>query len=401
MSSDEGSKGFISFLRTYSIPLIAGVILALIWANVAGEGPYHAVIDQPLFDFNLFGRGFTVTPHWLVNDIFMVFFFGVAAKEISDAMRPGGALNPPSKALNPILGTLGGLFGPIAVYFLLSYALGGDEAQAISRGFGIPAATDIAIAWLVARVVFGASHPAVNFLLLLAIVDDGIGLMIIAIFYPDPELPVQPIWLLLTLAGVLITVLMARAKVNKWWVYILVGGVISWLGLLRAGLHPSLALVFIIPFMPAVFGGAREGEPGNPSDDYHHAVGLPVDFGLLFFGLFNAGVAVGSMGAATWVVLFALLIGKPLGISLFSIAGNAVGLKYPTGMGARHVVTVGFIAAIGLTVALFVAGQAFTGENAHIQPAAKLGALLSVIAAPVAYVVGKALKVRELEPESK
>src|SRR5699024_1541828 len=123
-----------------------------------------------------FDRTFVVTPHWLVNDIFMVFFFGIAAVEIVEAMLPGGALNPPSKAVNPLFGTLGGVLGPVAVYFALSYMIGGDQTEAINKGWGIPTATDIALAWLVARVVFGESHPAVNFLLLLAVADDAIGL---------------------------------------------------------------------------------------------------------------------------------------------------------------------------------------------------------------------------------
>lgn len=395
MSTEAESQGFIDILRRFSIPLIVGVVAAVLWANLVGEDAYNAIVYRELFDFSLFGRNVTVSPHWLINDIFMVFFFGVAAKEITDAMLPGGALNPPSKALNPIFGTIGGILGPVAVYLVLSRLLGGDDADVIATGWGIPTATDIALAWLVARVVFGASHPAVNFLLLLAIADDAIGLMIIAIFYPDPEFVVQPIWLLLTAAGVGTAIMMARAKVTHWAFFVFIAGTLSWLGLLRAGLHPALALVFIIPFMPSVYPDGREG---RPSDAYHHAVGFPVDFGLFFFGLFNAGVAFGSVGAATWVVLFALLIGKPLGIGFFSILANAIGFKYPTGMGARHVVTVGFVAAMGLTVALFVAGQAFAGENIHIQPAAKMGALLSVLAAPVAFVVGKALRVKELEP---
>ena len=71
----------------------------------------------------------------------------------------------------------------------------------VANGWGIPTATDIALAWLVARVVFGRGHSAVSFLLLLAVADDGIGLGIIAVFYPDPNHPVQTIWLLLVAAG--------------------------------------------------------------------------------------------------------------------------------------------------------------------------------------------------------
>lgn len=394
MTTATEKRTFIQTLQVFSIPLIVGVIAAVALANIVGERAYTDVIEHVLFSFTLFERTIDVTPHWLINDIFMVFFFGIAAVHIVTAMLPGGDLNPPSKAVNPLLGTIGGVLGPVAVYFVLSAMLGGAETVNINKGWGIPTATDIALAWLVARVVFGENHPAVNFLLLLAVADDAIGLGIIAIFYPDPNHPVEPIWLLVTAGGMALAYALRRMKVDKWWVYIATAGVISWVGLLRAGLHPALALVFVMPFVPSIYQGKKQGEAGGPLSDYEHYAGLPVDIGLIFFGLTNAGVEVGSVGAATWVVLGALLIGKPLGIGLFAGLGNLVGLKYPTGMSFRHAVTAGVVAAMGLTVALFVAGQAFAGS--HIQPAAKLGALLSVIVAPIAFVVGKALNVKAL-----
>src|SRR5690606_15591442 len=97
---------------------------------------------------------------------------GVAAKEITEAVLPGGALNPPRKAINPLLGTLGGVAGPILVYFAFVHFMGRSD---LAGGWGIPTATDIALAWLVARLAFGPQHPAVSFLLLLAVADDAIG----------------------------------------------------------------------------------------------------------------------------------------------------------------------------------------------------------------------------------
>ena len=85
------------------------------------------------------------------------------------------------------MATLGGVIGPAFVYLALNHFIGSAE---LLRGWGIPTATDIAFAWLVARTVFGVDHPAISFLLLLAVADDGIGLAIIAVFYPDPLLPV-------------------------------------------------------------------------------------------------------------------------------------------------------------------------------------------------------------------
>ena len=173
----------------------------------------------------------------------MVFFFGVAAKEITESVLPGGALNPVSKAINPLMGTLGGVFGPAGLYFLLAFIFygGTNDFPVVANGWGIPTATDIALAWLVARMVFGKGHPAVNFLLLLAVADDAIGLGIIAVFYPDPDFPVQPAWLLLTFGGMVSAYGMRRANLRFWPAYILIAGGMSWMGLFKSSIEPALA----------------------------------------------------------------------------------------------------------------------------------------------------------------
>ena len=142
--------------------------------------------------------------HFLVNDIFMVLFFGIAAKEIVESCLKGGALNPIKNAINPLFATLGGVIGPVAVFFFLTGVM---NLTHLNQGWGIPTATDIALAWLAAKVIFGASHPAINFLLLLAIVDDAIGLGIIAIFYGDPSHPANPVQLLFVLIAMAIAFL--------------------------------------------------------------------------------------------------------------------------------------------------------------------------------------------------
>lgn len=400
MSEETKQGGVIHFLETYSIPLLVSVILAVIIANIVGGHAYHEFWDTTFASFSLFGaRTIDVTLHWIVNDVLMVFFFGMAAYEIVEAMLPGGALNPPKKAINPILGTFGGVLGPIAVYLILTHLLiPADDVASVAHGFGIPTATDIALAWLAARIVFGEGHPAIDFLLLLAIADDGIGLGIIAIFYGDGDIKMG--WLLLTAFAMILALGMRKAKVNRWWMYAFVAGGFSWLGLAAAGIEPALALVFIFPFIPYQYVGQRDGQAGGPAHDYHHYLGKPVNFVILaLFGLANAGVEISAIGTITFIVLIALVGGKLLGISLFSIVGHKLGFPYPTGMSERHVITASIVAAMGLTVALFVTGRAFTGDHMEWQAPAKLGALLSAGSVIIAYFVGKALNVKELAPE--
>lgn len=394
----------LHILQEFSIPLIAGVIAAVIWANLDAHGYHHVVHWSPFAPEDVHGHGHDehgaggflahLNLHFIMNDLFMALFFGLAAKEITEACLPGGALNPPKKAINPLLGTLGGVLGPIGAYFVLAAAF---QAPEIMGGWGIPTATDIALAWLVARIVFGANHPAVSFLLLLAVADDGLGLGIIAVFYPDPQNPVQPIFLVLVLVAMAASFGLRLLGQKNFWLYLLLGGVPSWLGLYLAHLHPALALVAVVPFMPTAphDEGLFAETPGAHSDtlnNFEHFFKLPVDLGLFGFGLANAGVALSSVGPATWTVLGGLIFGKTIGIFGFSAFGHLIGFKLPEGMNFRSLLVAGVTASLGLTVALFVAGVAFT--DPVLQGSAKMGALFSAFAAPIAMLLGWVLRVR-------
>lgn len=379
-------KQKINLLREFSVPLILGVLTAVVWANFDPEG-YAA------FDHNHFFGPFSF--HFVANELFMVFFFGIAAVEITQSCLPGGDLNPPRKAVNPLLATLGGVIGPVAVYFLLNHFIG---SPAFAHGWGIPTATDIALAWLAARMVFGDGHPAISFLLLLAIADDAIGLAIIAIFYPDPSVPAEPLWLFLTVAGMAAAWLLRNAKTKSYWPYLLLGGVPSWFGLHEAHLHPALALVFIVPFLPHKRRETKHLFEQDPRDRstlsrFEHDWKIIVDFGLFMFGLANAGVGFSGIGTVTWLVFISLLAGKALGIFSFGFLGRKLGFPLPNGMKKRELLVAGVIAGIGFTVALFVAGEAFT--EPEVQGAAKMGAMLSIAAFPLAVLMARFAGIRK------
>ena len=389
-------KNIIKLCSEYSLPLIIGVFVALIFANIFPH-TYHDIVHHKFID----GKYWS-TLHFFVNDIFMVFFFGIATVEIVESFLKGGALNPIRKAINPLFATIGGVVIPVLVFFLLTSLWGVTD---LNRGWGIPTATDIALAWLAAKLIFGATHPAINFLLLLAIVDDAIGLGIIAIFYGDPNHPANPVQLLFIAGAMLLAFIMRKRGVKSWPLYIFGPGVLSWYGLYSAHLHPALALVAIVPFLPAGDHGDHSEEKSHSHDsplvNYLHSTSVFVDFGLFFFAFANAGVQFSSIGTITWVIFLSLIAGKTVGIFGLSYLGKLLGFALPDGMDLKDLVVTGMIAGIGLTVALFVAGVAYTDGLVDSQGPAKMGALLSGLGFLFAWVLAKLFGIKPLAKKSK
>lgn len=419
-------------LREFSAFLLIGSAVALIWANLSpnmvqldGESvavhTYTAFVEAPLHVWWQGGLqaalqwiaehegsiGSPINFHFIVNDVFMVLFFGMAAKEVSESFLPGGALSSLNKAAMPAVATAGGVLGPVAVFFILHSALGlsPDLAKA---AWAVPTATDIAYCWLFAGLIFGRAHPAVTFLLVLAVLDDLIGMLIIAVYY-TPEVHVA--WLGLVVLALVICEVMRRMGVKNFWPYVLIGGPLCWVGLHETGVHAALALVPVVPFMPhaerdsGIFDMSEETH-NDTMNKFEHFFAPIVDVGLLTFGLANAGVALNAgsfAGSVTWVIFLALLIGKTAGIFSFSWVGSKFGLELPKPITMPQVVVMGCVAGIGFTVALFVTTVALglaplQGWHLpdHVGDMLKLGALLSFAAGPIAWVLAKITGVEKI-----
>ena len=438
----------IRFLFDNSIFLIAGALLALGWANIAPDNYYrfinfdlraafaamnresveapraqglegdaqNLVGDQHKAHHNgapsLRGTQHVATSHvrghaggqhgltigFIVNDILMALFFAMAAKEVWEALLPGGPLSNPRTAATPLMSTLGGIVGPASLYAI--GVLMFSRWSELGSGWAVPCATDIAFSYLAARFIFGAGHPAIAFLLLLAIADDAAGLAILAVFYPTGELNLW--WLLLSAAGVALGFRFRKLRLHSFWWYLLIPGTMSWISFYSAGIHPALGLVPIIPSMPhaltdlGIFAREELGRH-DTLNEFEHAWKYPAEIILGLFGLINAGVNVSSAGTATGLVLVGLLVGKPLGITSFAWIGQRFfKLEIPGGMNLRHVLSLGMTAGIGFTVALFVSTAAFPLSEypQATLDAAKMGALGSLLAAGIAFVGARLLGVR-------
>jgi len=365
----------LDFFVEHSLVLPLGALIALVWANLSY--PSYAQVAHAL--------------EFPINDVGMVFFFALAAKEVVEATAPGGALHTWRRAALPGVAAVGGMAAPAIIFVLFVRAAGTPE---LSRGWAIPCATDIAFSFLVAKAIF-RRHAAIPFLLLLAIADDALGLVILALFYPIGDLHLLAGALLMA-SALIVAYGLRRIGTRPYGPYLVVGGALSWVALFRGGLHPALALVPIVPFMPHAASDAGlfvEAPPGakDALSQFEHHWKYPVQVILFLFGLANAGVPIGQHGTGTWAVLTAILAGKPIGIGVAVALAVAAGLKLPGDVDWRDIAVVGCAAGLGFTVALFFATAAFPPGAALDQ--SKLGALFSVASAGVAFAAAAVLRV--------
>lgn len=379
-----------------SLWLILGAVGGLLWANLDYAG-YSQMLHFKVLVNSLLGRagdgGRVIDLHFLVNDVLMALFFGLAGREVWHAVLPGGPMSRPRRAIVPLACAMGGMIGPACIYVLGAWAIG--RLDELGRGWAVPCATDIAFSYMVARTLFGPRHPVIPFLLLLAIVDDALGMLIVAVFYPQG--PVQLVWLLLSASAVIVGVGFRLLRVHSFWWYLLVPGPLSWLGFALAGLHPALGLLPVVPTIPHAHIHRRHTgwdvlRLADSRNEMEYWLARPVEVVLGVFGLMNAGVLIGKGDAVTLLVLTGLLVGKPIGIFLSGLASvRLAGLELAKGVGLRELLVAGCTAGIGFTVSLFMATVAF--EPGLTQDSAKLGALVSFVAAIIAWALAKALGV--------
>jgi len=210
----------------------------------------------------------------------------------------------------------------------------------------------------------------------------------------------QLAWLI---PGMAIASGLRRRQVQNWVPYIVVGGGFAWWALFSAHLHPALALVFIVPFLPGpsrdqgMFQYRTQSHSHSPLESFEHDLKRMVDFGLFFFALANAGVAFSEVNGLSWIILASLIAGKMVGITVFSLGAHWIGFRLPPGMTAGHVVVTSVVAGLGLTVALFVSGQAFTDPG--LQGAARMGAVFSVAAAGLAVIARNLFRIEKAAEE--
>ena len=360
------SRTFAAFFeseKTGGVLLIICTAVSMAIAN-SGAGLNYLSFWQTPF------AGLSVE-HW-VNDALMAIFFLFVGLELERELY-NGELSDFKNALLPIFAALGGVGVPAGIHYAL------NAGTATQAGVGIPMATDIAFA-LGVLALLGSRVPISLkvFLTALAVMDDLVAIIVIAIFYTSTFslaylVGALSVWVVLVVLNRLFRVMALTPY--------LLGGAAMWFLMLKSGVHATIAgvmLAFAIPFSP------RMDDEDSPSHRLEHALHRPVAFVILpIFALANTGIVIDAgwhqtlLSSNSLGVIAGLVMGKPLGITLLCLAAVALGLcKLPGDLSWRHIFGAGLLGGIGFTMSIFITNLAFAGLGEAIN-ASKMAVLLA------------------------
>lgn len=426
-------SSFIAKSTTGGIVLFVSAVVAIILANSPLGEWYHHIWEHK-FGFNFDGQTYlNYSIHHWVNDGLMAIFFFVVGLELKRELI-GGELSSPKNAMLPIIAAVGGMIVPALIYTFFNFGTDSDH------GWGIPMATDIAFALGVLYLLGDRiPTPLKVFLTALAIVDDLGAVLVIAIFYTAE---IDFIMLFTGLGFVVFLFLSKAFGIRNTLFFGIIGIFGVWLPFLLSGVHATIAAVLIAFTIPAdsrvsenlfiekiklflnqfKLADQNENAPTLTTEQLHvlnhirtvtkdamtplqrleHNMHPIVSFFIMpVFALANAGVTFSNdilsevTSNVTLGVAFGLIIGKVIGV--FGVSMAVIKLKIankPAGLNTTHLFGVGFLAAIGFTMSLFVTNLAFIGPdpalNAEHQLQAKLGIFMaSLIAGIIGYIILK------------
>ena len=381
------AAGVLHYLTGHYLLLPLGAAVAFIWANVDGFS-YYSMAHALAFP---------------VNAIAMALFFGFVAQEIFEETAPGRALHQWRRWVVPMIAAAAGVTSGAIVYGVyVDWKL----EPMLHVTWPVVAGVDVAFAYFVVKAIFHRPagpptaghyvHPAVPFALLLALVSNVIGVVVIApVFATAAERTGGAAVVMAAAIGA--AWWLHRRHVKQFWPYIWVAGGLSWLALYLEGFHPALALLPIVPFMPHarrrlddLFADEAD-ERGATPRHFEHVWHYHAQAALFLFGLVNAGVMLTGYGTGTWATLAALLLGRTAGIAIGVSVAVALGLKLPAHIRAREVTVIALAVSAGFTLSLFFATTLLPAGPLLAE--LKLGALLSLLGVPLAFIAARLLHV--------
>lgn len=373
---------FLKDSRAVGIVLIVCTAVSLIIANSPWQEPYISFFTR-LFDpaggHHYDFHGLHLPNSWLlwINDGFMALFFFLVGMEIKRELTTG-ELASIRKSMLPVLAAVGGMLAPALIYTIF------NGNTAFSHGWGIPMATDIAFSLGILSLL-GSRVPLTLkiFLTALAIIDDLGAILTIAIFYTD-ELHTTYLY---AGAGIFALLLLLNFLKVKRLLFYFVPGIVLWYCIFNSGIHATIAGVLLAFCMPL-----------DKIDSLEHNLHDPVNFLIMpVFALANTAIVFPAdmlsafSHSVSFGVMAGLVLGKPLGIFLFSYL--AVKLKLasmPANTSWKQLWGVGMIAGVGFTMSIFIATLAFKEAETQVV------SIMSIIAASVTAAIAGFIFLRSL-----
>jgi NhaA family Na+:H+ antiporter len=361
------------------ILLLLAAFAGLIVANTPWSSNYFSVLDAS-FDVGSDSIYLKLTTLKVINYALMTIFFFVVGLEIKRELT-SGHLSSFRTAIMPFLGAVGGMLIPAGIYLLIA----GREAPS---GWGVPVATDIALAvGLLGMMGTAVVPPIRTFLLGLAVIDDIGAILIIAFIYSTG---VKVSWFAASALAVIAIVVAKKMGVISTGAYVALGALL-WYGLYRSGVHATLAgvlLGLLTPNQPKVNSGLHDEVDGSVSviewleaklHPWSSFVIIPI------FAFANTGVVITSSSLESalnspvaWGIFAGLVLGKPLGIVLALVLAKKSNVgDYPAGAGVGQIAATGSAAGIGFTVAIFIANLAF--DEKVLQDTAVLAVIVASV----------------------
>lgn len=354
-------KAFFESEKSGGLLLLSVTILSLLLANSPIQTDYIA-----FWETNLGSHSIT---HW-INDGLMTIFFLLIGLELEREMYQGELSNIKNASL-PIFGALGGMIVPAGLFLLLNF---GTITQ---NGAGIPMATDIAFAIGILSLLGNRVPTSLKiFLTALAVIDDIGAILVIAVFYTD-NIAFTNLLIAFAIMGFLF--ILNRRKVHNLLPY-LIGGAAMWYFMLNSGVHATITgvlLAFVIPF--------GDGSKKTSSYKLQHFLHNPVAFIILpLFAMANTGIAIGSdwheglNHPNTIGIIVGLVVGKPLGIWLFSFAAVSFGIcTLPKDLKWTNILGAGMLGGIGFTMSIFITLLAFKNDGQEVITYSKIAILIA------------------------
>lgn len=383
-------RRFINSDASGGVTLIVAALLAMLCANLgATQEAYRAFLDLPV-QFRAGALDINKNMLLFINDALMAVFFLLIGLEVKRELIQG-ALASFHQAIFPVIAAVGGMVVPALIFLAFN-----AHDPVVSHGWAIPTATDIAFALGVLALLGNRIPPALKiFLMALAIIDDLGAIVIIALFYTSD---LSMVSLGVAALAVVVLAIMNALNVRRTGLYILVG-LVLWTAVLKSGVHATIAGVILGFFIPL-----SKEEGVSPSRQLEHVLHPWVGWLILpLFAFANAGVPLQGVtlsGLASMLplgIIAGLLIGKPLGITLFTWLALRLKLaKLPHGTAFNQIMAIGVLCGIGFTMSIFITNLAFDGIDPELVDWAKLGILTgSLLSAVIGYLL---LRVRFSTP---